>query len=269
MINRLLDRLTPRQIRIQLTLMVSGVIVMTGLLMAVFTARSVKSIALHELYASADKHVKILARASEYGTYTENPVELADAAGLIAASSLIVAVEIRNAADETIYRELMRPYASESVLKSTAVEDNLNLPLFGAAPHVEFTAPIRSLSSTTVPEISSIEGPTPGGQIGTATIHVTLADVQREYLNAILFTVVTMLIISVGGSLAALLLASRFTRPIYAVLSGLRDVADGNLSHKVSVRAQGELGRLAEGFNTMVEGLRHYRGERRASSLRA
>jgi signal transduction histidine kinase/CheY-like chemotaxis protein len=261
MIGPLLERLTPGQIRIQLTLMVSGVIIATGLLMTAFTARAVKSIALHELYASADKHVKILARASEYGTYTESQVELANAAGLIAASSLIVAVDIRNAAGDTIYRELMRPYASESVLKSNQMEDDLHLPLFGAAPYVEFTAPIRSLSSTTVPEIRGVEGVVPGSQIGTATIHVTLADVQREYLNAIVFTLVTMLIISIAGSLAALLLASRFSRPIYAVLSGLRDVADGNLSHKVNIRAKGELGHLAAGFNRMVEGLRHYRGE--------
>ncbi len=58
------------------------------------------------------------------------------------------------------------------------------------------------------------------------------------------------------GIVLTLILARTFTRPLTAVASGLERVQDGDLSVVVGVQSADEIGRLQEGLNSMVAGLR-------------
>ncbi len=79
-------------------------------------------------------------------------------------------------------------------------------------------------------------------------------EVQKDDLRAshmLLFLMVTLLIL-LGSSWAGLHLAKRVTVPIQALAEGTRIISSGDLSHRVEVGADDELGVLVDSFNRMT-----------------
>ncbi len=83
-------------------------------------------------------------------------------------------------------------------------------------------------------------------------VNALLARHYRDRLELILATMLT-------GMIAVVYLASRFTKPINALVKGARQVAQGDLSVSLPVRGADEMDRLAQTFNQMVERLRENR----------
>ncbi len=67
------------------------------------------------------------------------------------------------------------------------------------------------------------------------------------------------LVLILGGialaTLASLVMSRRLMRPVHELLEGTRIIGDGVLEHRIPVRDQDEIGRLAASFNDMVEHL--------------
>ena len=81
--------------------------------------------------------------------------------------------------------------------------------------------------------------------------------VQKDDLRAshlLLFLMVTMVIL-LASSWTGLYLARRVTLPIQALAEGTRRISGGDLSHRVDVVADDELGVLVDSFNRMTEEL--------------
>ncbi len=81
--------------------------------------------------------------------------------------------------------------------------------------------------------------------------------VQKDELRAshmLLFVMVTMVIL-LASSWTGLYLAKRVTLPIQALAEGTRRISRGDLSHRVDVAADDELGVLVESFNRMTQEL--------------
>ncbi|HEX6863413.1 MAG TPA: ATP-binding protein, partial [Thermoanaerobaculia bacterium] len=79
-------------------------------------------------------------------------------------------------------------------------------------------------------------------------------EVQKDDLRAshiLLFLMVTLLVL-LGASWAGLYLARRVTVPIQALAEGTRAISGGDLSHRVDVEADDELGVLIDSFNRMT-----------------
>ena len=79
-------------------------------------------------------------------------------------------------------------------------------------------------------------------------------EVQKDDLRAssvLLFLMVTLLVL-LGASWAGLYLARRVTVPIQALAEGTRAISGGDLSHRVDVEADDELGVLVDSFNRMT-----------------
>ncbi len=79
-------------------------------------------------------------------------------------------------------------------------------------------------------------------------------EVQKDDLRAshvLLFIMVTLLVL-LGASWAGLYLARRVTVPIQALAEGTRAISGGDLSHRVDVEADDELGVLVDSFNRMT-----------------
>ena len=79
-------------------------------------------------------------------------------------------------------------------------------------------------------------------------------EVQKDDLRAssiLLFLMVTLLVL-LGSSWVGLHLARRVTVPIQALAEGMRAVRGGDLSHRVTVEADDELGVLVDSFNRMT-----------------
>jgi signal transduction histidine kinase len=78
---------------------------------------------------------------------------------------------------------------------------------------------------------------------------------RRMYMVRLAWTLVTML----AGIFAVVYLAFRFTKPVDELAAGARQVAGGNLYVTLPETGTGEMGRLAQTFNQMVERLRENR----------
>ena len=79
-------------------------------------------------------------------------------------------------------------------------------------------------------------------------------EVQKDDLRAshiLLFVMVTLLVL-LGSSWAGLYLARQVTVPIQALAEGTRAISGGDLSHRVMVEADDELGVLVDSFNRMT-----------------
>jgi len=89
-----------------------------------------------------------------------------------------------------------------------------------------------------------------------ARIGISIADEQhliRQTRNNILALGVFTL---VAGLVWAHLQTRRLTRPIRALAVGARDIARGNLAHRIQLQRQDELGALGDAFNRMAESLK-------------
>jgi two-component system nitrogen regulation sensor histidine kinase NtrY len=82
-------------------------------------------------------------------------------------------------------------------------------------------------------------------------------EVQKDDLRAshlLIFLMITLLIL-LASSWVGLYLARRVTVPIQALAEGARRISGGDLSHRVDVEADDELGVLVESFNGMTDEL--------------
>lgn len=78
---------------------------------------------------------------------------------------------------------------------------------------------------------------------------------SRHFRDRLELTLATML----TGMIIVVYLASRFTRPINALVKGAQQVARGDLNVQLPATDSDEMGRLAQTFNQMVERLRENR----------
>ena len=78
---------------------------------------------------------------------------------------------------------------------------------------------------------------------------------RRMYMTRLVWTLVTLL----AGMFVVIYLAFRFTKPVDELASGAKQVAQGNLYVSLPETGTGEMGRLAQTFNQMVERLRENR----------
>ncbi len=83
-------------------------------------------------------------------------------------------------------------------------------------------------------------------------VNALLQQHYRDRLELILATMLT-------GMIGVVYMASRFTKPINALVKGARQVAGGNLDVSLPAAGTDEMGRLAQTFNQMVERLRENR----------
>ena len=102
----------------------------------------------------------------------------------------------------------------------------------------------------------------PVGELGWTVIvelptAVILGDVFRLLMPAVVLSFVTI-IVAVGAGF----LVSRFlTRPVELLRAGAEVIGAGNLEHRLEVRSQDEIGRLAQTFNQMADSLQASRVE--------
>jgi signal transduction histidine kinase len=98
--------------------------------------------------------------------------------------------------------------------------------------------------------------------IGSVGIEISLDEVIGQ-IQASLSEALLVL----SGSLAGIILIVWYClrriilRPLQVLSEGIQTVRAGNFSHKLEVKRQDELGRLATAYNDMLESLQHYRAE--------
>ena len=92
-------------------------------------------------------------------------------------------------------------------------------------------------------------------EIGLRKMEADFAHVLDVIWRALAYGLGILVLSILGGVALALVFSSWLSRPILAIAQGSRRMAAGDLSHRVSVRAGGELGKTAQAFNEMAERL--------------
>ncbi len=89
--------------------------------------------------------------------------------------------------------------------------------------------------------------------VSTSTQHID-SEIRSNEVRTVIFLLVTLLFV-----IAALKLSLRFavTKPLKNIVSAIRRIAAGDLTRRVDLKADDELGALALSFNDMTDGLSH------------
>lgn len=126
---------------------------------------------------------------------------------------------------------------------------------------VQISAELRDVDVNATSEQRLVQFPIIQGKevIGYAQVRFDMEDVEalirQTYLVRLWWIMVTMF----AGIVAVVYLAFLFSKPVDTLVTGARQVAQGNLYVKLPVTGSDEMGRLAETFNQMVERLRETR----------
>lgn len=119
-----------------------------------------------------------------------------------------------------------------------------------------------NVSNYNIEKINTNEGlmldiivPIEGGKVGFARVGIMeeyIRSLIKEKLRAIIL--ITLLVCAVAAIMTARLTAM-FTKPIQDLVKASREIACGNLSSRVEVTTNDEIGELATDFNNMAESL--------------
>jgi signal transduction histidine kinase len=100
--------------------------------------------------------------------------------------------------------------------------------------------------------------PGSGHKWGTIRIGFSLAqaiwEIRKTTKNLVLLGIIAIVL----GTVEAVFLARRITKPVQRLVGGVNEVAKGNYDHAITVASQDEIGYLAQRFEEMRTALRDY-----------
>lgn len=103
-----------------------------------------------------------------------------------------------------------------------------------------------------------------GGRGGPPTISPSAISAEQSFISQVNNSlIITGIITAVVALIIGLIVTRQITRPIKVLVDGARQVAKGNLSHRVIVKTRDELGDLGQSFNAMATSLDEAEQERR------
>ncbi len=98
-----------------------------------------------------------------------------------------------------------------------------------------------------------------GRKTGYINVIFVMNDLEYLIKKAKYSNIFWIVSIFVGGTIIAVLLVSRFTRPIDQLVAASRSVAQGNFDTTVQMRSNDEFDTLITGFNEMTQKLKEHR----------
>ncbi|MEW6410109.1 MAG: ATP-binding protein [Nitrospirota bacterium] len=88
---------------------------------------------------------------------------------------------------------------------------------------------------------------------GVVRVGISLEEMYKEIFRTRLTLIAFGIVAIMVGSLGAVILSKRITRPIHELAKGMVFFSQGNLQHRVELKTGDEIGELAENFNRMAE----------------
>ncbi|GAB1257434.1 hypothetical protein NBRC116494_19360 [Aurantivibrio plasticivorans] len=94
-----------------------------------------------------------------------------------------------------------------------------------------------------------------GIQVGAIYLKVDLTEAAQTIADTIATSVVTILVVSVLAAGVSYLIQAAIVKPINSVVVALKDIAqgEGDLTQRLEVKSQDEVGELAQWFNTFID----------------
>ncbi|MBN2060335.1 MAG: response regulator [Deltaproteobacteria bacterium] len=113
-------------------------------------------------------------------------------------------------------------------------------------------------------ELHVMENPSTGrsdSPIGRAIIGFSMEKTRELLISSIRSTIIISLVIGLTVVFISLIIVRNFIRPLSALARGTREISSGNLSYRVKILGNDELGYLAFSFNEMASELENNRKE--------
>jgi signal transduction histidine kinase len=262
----------PRSIGLtaKLNLMTISLILVTSVSIALFLLHQKRSRDHTELLEQAAHLARILADNSEYGVYTENRDALNGVMNSVAAAKEISYVVVVNRSGrELARRQVARTVPAfayenlarleESVRYSEPYDPATNVrylnivsPVYGQA-----AAGANGADAMFIDPLEHNERTV----IGYVQLGMTEQNLSERLHEGIFSTAVITSLVVLIGMLVTVIVTRRIVAPLTQLALATQQISAGNLESEISVSGQDEVGRLADGFNSMLHRLRASRRE--------
>jgi signal transduction histidine kinase len=103
-----------------------------------------------------------------------------------------------------------------------------------------------------------------GGQSTPMMTSMSTMTLEQDFFDRFNYSLlITGIIVAVVALILGLVLTRQITLPLKALVNGVRQIARGNLGHRVDIRSKDELHELGQSFNTMAASLDEAEQERK------
>lgn len=219
---------------------------------------------LTELEAEAVRQARSLAYSAEPNILLGDRKELQRIVGAMATDSAVTNVRVHDRAGRPL--AIFCRQNHDAPLRCSCELPLSAMPTRGTLPTIIRTATRLQVALHVWPGGDGIElalgegegaatGPGDNLPIGTVTLTHRLDELQAQITSHVTFSVLLMLVV-LGGSSGFMVWAVRqLLRPVQDLVDTTTLIAQGDLSHRASENAVGEIGLLARSFNRMAAAL--------------
>jgi len=274
MIRRLRQMLDDADMRTKFTLPMSLLFMIAISAISIYLIDRQADAYRRELTTSGETLSRILALQAEGGVLFESRYELEHLLAQLESFDDVRYARITNDHGEVLAEyghwkgdssEVIRKL-SGSDDKSTSVEQIRDVE---GAEFVVFTDGVITRKSTLGREHLGVTGNLSGGivrkqeteQIGELTLVVSLDSINQSINSAIRTAIIAALLVMILTIVLVASFVRAVTRPIKTLVDVTANVSKGDLSQRVSIKQQDEIGRLAMTFNDMIASLEASRNE--------
>jgi two-component system, NtrC family, sensor kinase len=271
----LLKRLTRTSLRTKFVVPISAMIVASMLVISGYLIEKQSNSYRHELQASGETMLRMLAINAETGVVLESKLDLAELLKTPAQLDGVTYVAIANhdgkvlaeIGDSTRTTAGLVPFAQTSLLKDSLCVryqkgGDAKEYLIMCVPVVTQRQPLnRENLGITSGLDAALGADLQKETIGHIELGLSLERVNRSILEAQLAAYLFTALITLAAIFLLAFIVGAITRPLTALVDVTDQVSRGDLTRRVQVQRGDEIGHLGETFNRMIESLQQSRHE--------
>ena len=264
-------------LRFKATIAISGLIMLTSIVLSVFMFSHLRSEMKQELLKRGETAVRQIASSCEYGVITENTVELENILQTLTFQDDFVYAIVQDSTGKILIQndlvgaaELFRWIANKDFVKNfardttevyyrTVPELNMDfMELSFPVRTMSFDMSLEDLGTTVIDEdIYSADME----KIGLVKIGLSLEQMHSKVYETAKMIVLLTIIVTLAVIVLTAMMINVIIKPIDKLVMATETIATGDLTHLVEEGSLKEISRLAKAFNVMVESLRESRNE--------
>jgi len=264
-------------LRFKATVAISGLIMLTSIVLSVFMFSHLRSEMKQELLKRGETAVRQIASSCEYGVITENTVELENILQTLTFQDDFVYAIVQDSTGKILIQndlvgaaELFRWIANKDFVKNfardttevyyrTVPELNMDfMELSFPVRTMSFDMSLEDLGTTVIDEdIYSADME----KIGLVKIGLSLEQMHSKVYETAKMIVLLTIIVTLAVIVLTAMMINVIIKPIDKLVMATETIATGDLTHLVEEGSLKEISRLAKAFNVMVESLRESRNE--------
>jgi two-component system cell cycle sensor histidine kinase/response regulator CckA len=227
------------------------------ILMATTLIRTETTLLREELKKRATALADNFARNCDYPLLLEDRLAIDKLAAAIMRDADIVSVSVVNTSGRVFYQQTKG--VSEAGPPVPPAKGN-EVTLFENKKVLHISLPVQAPSEE---EFLFDLGVSPAGNhkeiLGRVSIAFSLSKTNAQIRKTVTSSMAIAAAIAVATILILLFMMHHFIGPLMVLVGGIRELASGNLSHRVGIQRADEIGELASSFNEMAESVEHSR----------